>query len=56
MDKSIVFNTANFTMHAGTNKLQKQIEAGLTEAEIKATWQNDLEKFKSIREKYLLYK
>ena len=55
-DKSKVFNTANFTRHAGTNKLQKQIEAGLTEAEIKATWQNDLEKFKSIREKYLLYK
>lgn len=55
-DKSLVFNTANFTKHAGTDQLQKQIEAGLTEAEIKATWQDDLNRFKKIREKYLIYK
>lgn len=54
-DKSKVFNTNGFTRHAGTEKLQQQIEAGRTEEEIKASWQPDLEKFKKIREKYLLY-
>lgn len=54
-DKSKVFNTENFTKHAGTDKLQKQIEAGLSEADIKATWQKDLEAFKKLRAKYLIY-
>lgn len=54
-DKSKFFLTSGFTKHAGTEKLQKQMEAGLTEPEIKATWQADLEKFRSIREKYLKY-
>lgn len=54
-DKSLFFNTSSFTKHAGTETLQKQIEEGLTEEEIKATWQEDLETFKKIREKYLMY-
>lgn len=54
-DKSKFFLTSGFTKHAGTEKLQKQMEAGLTEPEIKATWQADLKKFRSIREKYLKY-
>lgn len=54
-DKTKVFNTSGFTKHAGTEKLQKQIEAGLSEEEIKATWQPDLEKFRKIRAKYLIY-
>ena len=54
-DKSLVFNTANFTKHAGTNQLQKQIEAGLSESDIRASWQDDLNRFKKIREKYLIY-
>lgn len=54
-DKSTFFNTPGFTKHAGTEQLQKQIEAGLNELEIRATWQADLEKFKKIREKYLIY-
>tara|TARA_R110002167_G_scaffold94258_29_gene251831 strand:- start:1192 stop:2451 length:1260 start_codon:yes stop_codon:yes gene_type:complete len=54
-DKSKVFNKNGFTKHAGTEKLQQQIEAGLSEAEIKAGWQPDLEKFKAIRKRYLLY-
>ncbi len=54
-DKSKFFNTASFTKHAGTAKLQKQIEAGLTEAAIRETWKKDLEHFKQIRAKYLLY-
>ncbi len=55
VDKSKVFNTNGFTKHAGTEKLQKQLEAGATNAEIKTSWQPDLEKFKKIRGKYLLY-
>ncbi|MEP3211120.1 MAG: DUF1343 domain-containing protein [Maribacter sp.] len=54
-DKSKFFNRTGFTKHAGTKNLQQQIEAGLSEKEIKASWQTDLEKFKMVREKYLLY-
>ncbi|WP_225035457.1 exo-beta-N-acetylmuramidase NamZ domain-containing protein [Winogradskyella sp. SM1960] len=54
-DKTKVFNTNNFTTHAGTATLQKQIEAGLSEAEIKATWTDGIESFKSTRRKYLIY-
>lgn len=45
-----------FTKLAGTKKLQEQIESGLTEQEIKATWAKDLKAFKQTRTKYLLYK
>ncbi|QLG46146.1 exo-beta-N-acetylmuramidase NamZ family protein [Costertonia aggregata] len=55
VNKTKFFITDGFTKHAGTTKLQKQIEAGLTEKEIKETWQADLEKFKTIRKKYLRY-
>ena len=54
-DKSKFFNTSGFTKHAGTETLQQQIEAGLSEEEIKASWQADLEKFKRLRAKYLIY-
>ncbi len=55
VDKSLFFLTDGFTKHAGTTKLQKQIESGMTEAEIKATWQKDLNNFKKIRAQYLIY-
>lgn len=54
-DKSLMFNTKNFTTHAGTELLQQQIEQGLTEAEIKATWQEDLDTYKEMRKQYLIY-
>ncbi|MFC6098279.1 exo-beta-N-acetylmuramidase NamZ domain-containing protein [Flavobacterium qiangtangense] len=44
-----------FTKLAGTKKLQEQIEAGLTEPEIKKTWQVGLENFKKIRKNYQIY-
>lgn len=56
MDKTKVFNTNGFTKHAGTENLQQQIVAGKTEEEIKATWQDDLEEFRKVRGKYLIYK
>lgn len=55
-DKQKFFNTSNFTTHAGTPKLQQQIEAGLSEVEIKANWKADIEAYKKVREKYLIYK
>lgn len=39
----------------GTADLRQQIEQGLSEEEIKATWQPGLERFKEIRKKYLIY-
>ncbi len=54
-DKTKVFMTSNFTAHAGTEKLQQQIESGLSEAEIKASWQDDLDAYKKMRMKYLIY-
>ncbi|MEP1489684.1 MAG: DUF1343 domain-containing protein [Algibacter sp.] len=54
-DKSLFFNTANFTKHAGTDKLQQQIEAGLSEKEIKSTWKDGLKAFEKTRSKYLIY-
>lgn len=49
------FFTPFFTLLAGTEKLQKQIESGMSAEEIRATWQPDLNKFKKMRAKYLLY-
>ncbi len=54
-NKADFFN-AFFTKLAGTKKLQEQIKAGLTETEIKATWQEGLKNFKKTRSKYLIYK
>ena len=50
-----VFNTDNFTRHAGTSGLQQQIMDGWTEEEIKKSWQKDLTAFRKIRAKYLIY-
>lgn len=55
-DKEKFFNSKNFTAHAGTTLLQKQIESGLTEEEIKGTWKESHDNFRRIRQKYLLYK
>ena len=40
---------------AGTDKLRLQITRGLSEDNIRKTWENDLTKYKTIRKKYLLY-
>ena len=49
------FFNAFFSKLAGTRQLQRQIEAGQGEAEIRRTWQPELEAFNGIRQKYLLY-
>lgn len=40
---------------AGTTELRQQIMNGLTEDQIRATWQKDLDAYKEMRKKYLLY-
>ena len=54
-NKKTFFNSF-FVKLAGTTKLQDQIENGLSENEIKASWSKGLEDFKEVRKKYLLYK
>ncbi|WP_257666784.1 exo-beta-N-acetylmuramidase NamZ family protein [Parapedobacter tibetensis] len=44
-----------FDKLAGTDKFRKQIVSGMTEAEIRASWEDELAAYKSMREKYLLY-
>ncbi|MES2380391.1 MAG: DUF1343 domain-containing protein [Bacteroidota bacterium] len=50
------FFTSFFEKLAGTDKLRKQIIAGLSEEQIKQSWQPGLVKYKTMRKKYLLYK
>ncbi|WP_303924806.1 DUF1343 domain-containing protein [Draconibacterium sediminis] len=49
------FFTPFFDKLAGTDQLRKQIIAGLSEKEIRESWQTDLDNFKQMRKKYLLY-
>ena len=44
-----------FDKLAGTTELRKQIEEGVSEEEIRASWHADLETYKTTRKKYLLY-
>ena len=55
MNDSIDFFNNYFVKLAGTDNLQKQIENGLSEDEIRQSWQPKLDTFKKIRSKYLLY-
>ncbi len=55
-DKDKFFLSNNFfNKLAGNDILMKQIKEGKTESEIRASWQDDLDKFKTIRKKYLMY-
>ena len=53
-NQSTFFNSF-FTKLAGGLVLQNQIESGFSEETIRASWQEDLETFKKMREDYLLY-
>ncbi len=44
-----------FDILAGTPVLKQQIKDGLTEAQIRDSWKNDLSKYNEMRKKYLLY-
>lgn len=53
-NKNDFFNSF-FTKLAGTEKLRKQIESGMTPEEIRKTWQEGLQDYALTREKYLMY-
>ena len=44
-----------FRLLSGDKQLQRDIEKGKSADEIRASWEDDLEAFKVVREKYLLY-
>lgn len=55
-DKSKFFTRADFfDKLAGTDVLRKQILAGKSEQEIKESWKPELDAYKQMRKKYLLY-
>jgi uncharacterized protein YbbC (DUF1343 family) len=55
-DKSKFFRNNNFFEKlAGTDDLRKQIITGVSEDDIRKTWQAGLEQFVETRKKYLLY-
>jgi uncharacterized protein YbbC (DUF1343 family) len=45
-----------FVKLSGTKILEEQIKNGLSEKCIRDSWKDDLDKYKKIRSKYLLYK
>jgi uncharacterized protein YbbC (DUF1343 family) len=53
-DKANFFN-AYFKNLIGTDALQKQVEQGFTEEQIRKSWDPGISSFLKIRKKYLLY-
>jgi uncharacterized protein YbbC (DUF1343 family) len=49
------FFEMNFNYHAGNALLQEQLKNRVSEADIRESWQKDIETFKEIRKRYLLY-
>ena len=55
-DKANFFLKNNFIdLLMGTKKFQQQVKSGMSEAEIRASWKEGIDKFKITRKKYLLY-
>lgn len=50
------FFTDFFTKLAGTTQLQEQVKRGISETAIRKSWRKDIDAFKKIRSKYLLYR
>ena len=53
-DKTVFFNDF-FFFFSGTKKLQEQIIEGVSEKDIRKSWEADLNVFKETRKKYLIY-
>ena len=53
--KPFINQSQFFNLLSGNSKLQQQIKDGLSEEEIRASWQTKLNEFKKIRKRYLLY-
>ncbi len=55
LDSAFFKYPAFFDKLSGSMKLRKQIESGMSESEIRETWQKDLSEYKKKRARYLLY-
>ncbi len=55
LNPSTEFFNNYFNKLAGNSTLRKQVTEGKSESEIRESWQPELDKFRKIREKYLLY-
>ncbi len=55
-DKTDFFREDYFDLLAGTDKLRKQIVEGATEQEIRSSWEEGIEEYRGLRERYLIYK
>ncbi|MFD1292522.1 exo-beta-N-acetylmuramidase NamZ domain-containing protein [Lutibacter holmesii] len=53
--KTEKFFGSTFTIHAGNTILEQQLKDGISAKEIKNSWQPEIEEFKKIRNKYLIY-
>jgi uncharacterized protein YbbC (DUF1343 family) len=49
------FFDKNFNYHSGNSELQEQIKTSVAEKMIRESWKSDLDAFKLIRKKYLIY-
>lgn len=54
-NKSGFFSSTFFDQLAGTSMLRKQITSGISAEEIRQSWQPGLDKYRTMRKKYLLY-
>jgi uncharacterized protein YbbC (DUF1343 family) len=54
-DRSLHEQIGNIDFLAGTPEFKKQIQEGWSEEKIRASWKPGLEKYKRMREKYLIY-
>jgi uncharacterized protein YbbC (DUF1343 family) len=53
--KEKFFNNSSFDKHLGTSTLREQIVAGVSESEIRKSWEQGLNEYKTMRAKYLMY-
>ena len=49
------FFGSTFTIHVGNKMLEEQLKNGVSAKKIRESWQHNINSFKKIREKYLLY-
>ncbi|WP_126243833.1 exo-beta-N-acetylmuramidase NamZ family protein [Chitinophaga rhizosphaerae] len=54
-DRSLSAQIGSIDGLVGTREFRRQIEAGLSEAEIRKSWEPGLSQYKQMRKKYLLY-
>jgi uncharacterized protein YbbC (DUF1343 family) len=53
--KTFIDRSDMFNLLAGNDVLAEQLKNGTSEQDIRASWQEKLEAFKLVREKYLVY-